>query len=44
MRPCLRKSFTRKGQVEWLKVKALSASPSTTMKKERKKKEERKEY
>jgi hypothetical protein len=29
MRPYLKKPFTKKGLVEWLKVKALSSSPST---------------
>jgi hypothetical protein len=29
MRPYLEKTFTRKGLVEWLKVKALSSNPST---------------
>jgi hypothetical protein len=33
MRPYLEKSFTKIGLVEWLKVKALSSSPSTTKKK-----------
>jgi hypothetical protein len=28
--PSLKKSFTKKGLVEWLKVEALSSSPSTT--------------
>jgi hypothetical protein len=36
-RPYLEKPFTKIGLVEWLKVKALSSSPSTTKKKERKK-------
>jgi hypothetical protein len=29
MRPYLEKPFTKIGMVEWLKVKALSSSPST---------------
>jgi hypothetical protein len=32
-RPYLEKSFTKIGLVEWLKVKALSSSPSTKKKK-----------
>jgi hypothetical protein len=32
-RPYLKKTFTKIGLVEWLKVKALSSSPSTTKKK-----------
>jgi hypothetical protein len=32
-RPYLQKPFTKIGLVEWLKVKALSSSPSTTKKK-----------
>jgi hypothetical protein len=32
MRPYLKNSFTKTGLVEWLKVKALSSSPSTTKK------------
>jgi hypothetical protein len=35
MRPSLKKPFTKIGLVEWLKVKALSSSPSTTKKKEK---------
>jgi hypothetical protein len=31
-RPYLEKPFTKIGLVEWLKVKALSSSPSTTKK------------
>jgi hypothetical protein len=31
-RPYLEKSFTKIGLVEWLKVKALSSSPSTANK------------
>jgi hypothetical protein len=31
-RPYLKKPFTKIGLVEWLKVKALSSSPSTTKK------------
>jgi hypothetical protein len=31
--PCLEKPFTKIGLVEWLKVKALSSSPSTSKKK-----------
>jgi hypothetical protein len=34
----LGKPFTKIGVVEWLKVKALSSSPSTTKKKKKKKK------
>jgi hypothetical protein len=30
MRPYLKKPFTKIGLVEWLKVKALSSSPTTT--------------
>jgi hypothetical protein len=30
MRPYLKKLFTKIGLVEWLKVKAMSSSPSTT--------------
>jgi hypothetical protein len=36
-RPYLEKPFTKIGLVEWLKVKALSSSPSTAKKKKRKK-------
>jgi hypothetical protein len=32
VRPYLEKPFTKIGLVEWLKVKALSSSPSTTKK------------
>jgi hypothetical protein len=32
----LKKPFTKIGLVEWLKVKALSSSPSTTTKKKKK--------
>jgi hypothetical protein len=32
VRPCLKKPFTTIGLMEWLKVKALSSSPSTTKK------------
>jgi hypothetical protein len=37
MRPYLekKKPFTKIGLVEWLKVKALSSSPSTTKKKKK---------
>jgi hypothetical protein len=35
-RPCLEKPFTKIGLVEWLKVKALSSSPSTAKKKKEK--------
>jgi hypothetical protein len=42
MRPYLEKPFTHKkkiiGLVEWLKVKALSSSPSSAKKKKKKKK------
>jgi hypothetical protein len=37
MRLYLRKLFTKIGLVEWLKVKALSLSPSTEEKKKKKK-------
>jgi hypothetical protein len=37
MRPYLEKPFTKIRLVEWLKVKALSLSPSTTKKKKKKK-------
>jgi hypothetical protein len=40
MRPYLEKPLTKIGLVDWLKVKALSSSPSTAKKKEKKKKEE----
>jgi hypothetical protein len=33
MRPYLKKSFIKMGLVEWLKVKALSSSPSATHRK-----------
>jgi hypothetical protein len=33
----LKKPITKKGLVEWLKVKALSSNPSTTKKKKKKK-------
>jgi hypothetical protein len=33
MKPYLKKPFTKIRLVEWLKVKALSSSPSTTKKK-----------
>jgi hypothetical protein len=36
-RPCLEKPFTKIGLVKWLKVKALSSSPSTKKKKLKKK-------
>jgi hypothetical protein len=35
MRPYLEKPFTKIGLVEWLKVKALRSSPSTTRKKKK---------
>jgi hypothetical protein len=35
VRPYLEKSFTKIGLVEWLKVKALSSSPSTAKKKKK---------
>jgi hypothetical protein len=35
MRPYLEKPFTKIGLVEWLKVKALSSSPSTANKKKK---------
>jgi hypothetical protein len=40
MRPYLEKPLTKIRLVNWLKVKALSSSPSTAKKKEKKKKEE----
>jgi hypothetical protein len=36
MRPYLEKPFTKIGLVEWLKMKALSSSPSTSKKKKKK--------
>jgi hypothetical protein len=36
--PYLEKPFIKIGLVEWLKVKALSSSPSTTKKKKKKEK------
>jgi hypothetical protein len=36
--PILKKPFTKTGLVEWLKVKALSSSPSTPLKKKETKK------
>jgi hypothetical protein len=36
MRSYLKKPFTKIGLVEWLKVKALSSSPSTAKKKKKK--------
>jgi hypothetical protein len=41
VRPYLETLFTKIGLVEWLKVKALSSSPSTA-KKKKKRKESRK--
>jgi hypothetical protein len=35
LRPYLKKPFTKIGLVEWLKVKALSSSPSTTKEKKK---------
>jgi hypothetical protein len=35
MRPHLEKPFTKIGLVEWLKVKALSSSPSTKKRKQK---------
>jgi hypothetical protein len=35
VRPYLGKPFTKIGLVEWLKVKVLSSSPSTTKKRKR---------
>jgi hypothetical protein len=35
MRPYLEKPFTTRGLVEWVKVRALSLSPSTTKKKKK---------
>jgi hypothetical protein len=37
VRPYLEKLFTKIGLVEWLKVKALSSSPSTAKKKKKEK-------
>jgi hypothetical protein len=37
MRPYLKKPFTKMGSVEWLKVKALSSSPSTAKQKQKQK-------
>jgi hypothetical protein len=39
LRPYLEKPFTKIGLVEWLKVKALSSSPSMAKTKKRKKRE-----
>jgi hypothetical protein len=39
--PHLEKPFTKIGLVEWLKVKALSSSPSTAKKKKKKKRKTR---
>jgi hypothetical protein len=36
VKPYLEKPFTKVGLVEWLKMKALSASPSTEKKKKKK--------
>jgi hypothetical protein len=38
MRPYLKKSFSKIGLVEWLKVKALSSNPSNAKRKEKKEK------
>jgi hypothetical protein len=38
VRPYLKKPFTKIELVEWLKVKALSSSPSTAKKEKKKKK------
>jgi hypothetical protein len=35
LRPYLEKPFTKIGLVDWLKVKALSSSPSTVKKKKK---------
>jgi hypothetical protein len=35
MRPYLERPFTKKGLVEWLKVKALNSSPSTAKKRKK---------
>jgi hypothetical protein len=35
LRPYLKKPFTKIGSVEWLKLKALSSSPSTAKEKEK---------
>jgi hypothetical protein len=43
MRPYLEKPFTKIGLVEWLKVKALSSSPSNAKKKKKKLVEKRNE-
>jgi hypothetical protein len=40
MRPYLKKPFTKIGLVEWLKVKAVSSSPSTEKRKVKKQKTE----
>jgi hypothetical protein len=37
VRPYLEKPLTKVGLLEWLKVKALSSSPSTAKKKKKKK-------
>jgi hypothetical protein len=37
LRPYLKKRFSKIGLVEWLKVKALSSSPSTAKKKKKEK-------
>jgi hypothetical protein len=42
MRPYLEKPFTKIELVEWLKVKALSSSPSTAKKKKKEKKRKKK--
>jgi ribosomal protein S21 len=39
MRPYLKKSFTKIGLVEWLKVKVLRSSPSTEKKKKKRERE-----
>jgi hypothetical protein len=41
MRPYLEKPFTKIELVEWLKVKALSSSPSTAKKKKEKKRKKK---
>jgi ribosomal protein S21 len=38
VRPYLKKPFTKNGLVEWVKMKALTSSPSTAKKKKKKEK------
>jgi hypothetical protein len=42
LRAYLKKSFTKLGQVEWLKVKALRSSPSTIKNKKKERKQKKK--